>query len=310
MKNNSLLEIESWNLNINLKRPIIISGPCSAESEEQIIETAKELKKTGIEIFRAGLWKPRTRPNTFEGVGDKGLKWLKKVKDELGLLTCTEIASPKHLEYCLKNEIDIIWIGARTTANPFIIQEISDALRGIDIPVLIKNPINPDINLWIGSIERIQNSGINRIGLIHRGFSMYNYNKYRNNPQWQIPIEMKRLFPQLPMICDPSHITGNKIYIQEISQKALDLNYSGLMIESHINPKEALSDVKQQVTPNELLKIISSLIIRNINSDCENDSVLKKLREEINFIDDEIFKFLERRMNIASEIGNFKKEKK
>ena len=232
-----------------LSKPIVIAGPCSAETEKQTLETAHQLKKHENLIFRAGIWKPRTRPNSFEGIGSKGLQWLQKVKEETGLKSTVEVAKAKHVELSLKHEVDILWIGARTTGNPFTMQEIADSLKGIDIPVMVKNPINPEVNLWIGAIERLLDSGIFDLAAIHRGFFTYKNSKYRNIPQWQLALDLKRKFPEIPMICDPSHITGNSKYILEIAQKAMDMSYDGLMIETHIDPKNALSDKKQQITP-------------------------------------------------------------
>ena len=301
-----LLKLQEWGIGITKERPLIISGPCSAETEKQVLDTANNLKKIGINIFRAGLWKPRTRPNNFEGVGEKGLDWLEKVKKETGMLVATEVANANHLDKVLKSKIDIIWIGARTTANPFAVQEIATALEGVNIPVFIKNPINPDIELWIGAIERIYKSGINKIGVIHRGFSTYKKTKYRNNPQWQIAIDLMKKFPKIPILCDPSHISGNVNLIQSISQKAMDLNYNGLIIESHINPNEAISDKYQQVKPNTLLEIINSLSIRD-NSFIK-DKILESMREEIDDLDQEIFRILEERMKVVENIGIYKKE--
>ena len=248
-------------------KPIVIAGPCSAESEKQVLATAHKLKKHSNLIFRAGIWKPRTRPNTFEGIGVEGLNWLKKVKDETGLKTTVEVAKAKHVELAIKHDVDILWVGARTTGNPFAIQEIADALKNTDITVLIKNPINPELNLWIGAIERLQDAGVYNIAAIHRGFFAYKNSKYRNIPQWQLALDLKRKFPDLPMICDPSHISGNSNLIMEIAQKAMDMSYDGLMIETHIDPKNALSDKEQQITPLELDEILNNLIVRNFDTD-------------------------------------------
>jgi len=299
--------IEDWG--IKDERPILISGPCSAESEQQVMATAKELAKTETQIYRAGIWKPRTRPGTFEGVGVKGLRWLKKVKAETGLMTCTEIANAKHAYEALKYGVDILWIGARTTVNPFAVQEIADALAGVDIPVMIKNPINPDVELWCGAIERISAVGITRIAAIHRGFSSYAENRYRNTPNWQIPIELKRRWPGLPIICDPSHIAGKSELLEEISQKAMDLNFSGLMIESHINPSEALSDARQQITPEELTKLMSNLVLRTMDPGSNGFlHQLESLRSEIDRLDAELMTIFESRMKVAEKIGWCKKE--
>jgi len=291
-------------------RPFLISGPCSAETEEQVMETARQLAAiSAVSVFRAGIWKPRTRPNSFEGVGSEGLKWLRRVKEETGLLVGTEVANEKHVYEALKYGIDMLWIGARTSVNPFTVQEISDALNGVDVMVLVKNPINPDIELWVGALERIARAGITRLGAIHRGFSSYEKTTYRNQPNWQLPIELRRRIPDLPIICDPSHIAGARQYLHEISQKALDLNFDGLMLESHINPKEALSDAAQQVTPNELKELLSRLILRNTStSDPKLLDVLGELRQQIDLYDDHLLDLLEQRMKVAETIGKYKKE--
>ena len=295
---------------INLGHPFIIAGPCSAESENQVFQTALKLSNLGIKVFRAGIWKPRTRPGNFEGVGSAGLRWLTRVKKELGLIVATEVANTSHVEAALKNEIDILWIGARTSVNPFAVQEIADLLRGVDIPVLVKNPINPDIDLWIGAIERINKAGIKKIVAVHRGFSTYDKSIYRNNPHWEIPIELKRRIPDIFIITDPSHISGNKKLLFEISQKAMDLNFDGLMIESHINPSQALSDASQQVTPKELDMILKKLIIRKSEIKDNNFmSILKELRSQIDNIDHDILNILEKRMSVVEKIGRLKKEK-
>ncbi len=291
-------------------KPFMISGPCSAETEEQVMETARQLAAIKeVSIFRAGIWKPRTRPNSFEGVGVEGLKWLRRVKQETGLLVGTEVANEKHVYEALKYGIDMLWIGARTSVNPFTVQEIANALNGVDVMVLVKNPINPDIELWQGAIERIAKAGIKRIGAIHRGFSSYEKTLYRNQPNWQLPIELRLRMPDLPLICDPSHISGARQYLHEISQKAMDLNYDGLMIESHINPREALSDAAQQITPNELIELISRLIFRSAaTSDPKLLDVLGELRQQIDIYDDHLLEILEKRMKIAETIGQYKKE--
>ncbi|MFA6924513.1 MAG: bifunctional 3-deoxy-7-phosphoheptulonate synthase/chorismate mutase type II [Bacteroidales bacterium] len=290
-------------------RPCIIAGPCSAESEEQTLETARELSKIGIKIYRAGVWKPRTRPNTFEGHGSKALPWLKKVKEETGMHVAVEVANVKHVYEALKAGIDILWLGARTTANPFAVQEIADTLKGVDIPVLVKNPINPDIELWLGAIERLNIAGIKKLAAIHRGFSIYEKSVYRNNPQWQVPIELKRRIPELPLFCDPSHICGSKEKIYEISQEAMDLNFDGLIIESHIHPEKALSDAQQQLTPKELDDILKKLIIRKPKAENGSIVTLEELRAEIDMIDDNVMDIFEKRMKIADQIGKYKKEK-
>jgi chorismate mutase len=298
----------SWPITFN--KPLIIAGPCSAESQQQMLNTAKELKKHNNLLFRAGVWKPRTRPNSFEGIGEKALKWLDIVKKETGLKTTTEVANAMHVEEALKYDIDVFWIGARTTVNPFAVQEIADALKGTNKPVMVKNPINPDINLWMGAIERFCSVGLTKIAAIHRGFFAYNNIKYRNIPQWQLPIELRQRIPGIPIICDPSHISGNRDLIFDISQKAIDMNYDGLMIETHINPDEALSDNAQQINPEQLNKILNDLVVRN--SEIENvefKSSLGELRIQIDDLDNELLDVLKRRMNVAEKIGEHKKEK-
>ena len=292
------------------KKPYIISGPCSAESEKQLLDTAKQLvKQSSIDCLRAGIWKPRTRPNSFEGVGEIGLKWLKTAGQETGIPVATEVANAKHTELALKNGIDILWIGARTVTNPFSVQEIANALKGVDIPVMIKNPVNPDLQLWIGAIERISQAGIKDVKAIHRGFSSYEKSAYRNTPKWEIPIELMRIFPEIPIICDPSHIGGNRKMIESISQKALDLEMDGLMIESHINPDDALSDADQQITPKQLQEILSKLVVRqpDINN-TELKNKLTVLRKKIDHLDEEIINLLSIRMEAVEEIGNHKKD--
>lgn len=288
--------------------PVIISGPCSAETEKQVIDTAINLNTiNNVSIYRAGLWKPRTRPGSFEGVGSKGFDWLKRVKEETNLLIAVEVANPEHIEECLKNNIDIIWIGARTSSNPFSIQKLATALKGVDIPVLIKNPINPDLELWIGAIERINKAGIKKIAAIHRGFFPFEKTLLRNIPKWEIPIELKIRLGNISIICDPSHIAGDKKYISEICQKALDLNFDGLMIESHIKPSKALSDSKQQVTPKELGVILNNLNYKTAL--CENrefNSLLNQLRSKIDSIDNQLLELLSQRMKITEEIGKYK----
>ncbi|MDD6209188.1 MAG: bifunctional 3-deoxy-7-phosphoheptulonate synthase/chorismate mutase type II, partial [Bacteroidales bacterium] len=290
---------------ISENRPLVISGPCSAETEEQVMETAKALSEKGIKIFRAGIWKPRTKPGGFEGVGSEGLQWLKRVKQETGMYVATEVATEKHVYEALKFGIDMLWIGARTSANPFAVQEVADALRGTDIPVLVKNPVNPDLDLWIGAIERVYNAGIKRIGAIHRGFSSFDKKIYRNLPQWHIPIELKRILPNLPLICDPSHIGGKRELIAPISQQAMDLNFEGLIIESHCTPDEAWSDKAQQVTPDVLDYILNLLVIRDTKQTTEN---LSQLRSQIDEIDNDLIDLLAKRMRISREIGVYKKE--
>jgi chorismate mutase len=296
-----------WNLDAT--RPLVIAGPCSAETEEQVMDTARRLKLTRTQVFRAGIWKPRTRPNSFEGVGVKGLKWLRMVHEETGLLTTTEVANAQHAYEALKYGVDMLWIGARTTVNPFTIQEIADALSGVDIPMFVKNPVNPDVDLWIGSIERLQKVGITRIAAVHRGFSSFSENRYRNAPNWQIPIELKRLRPDLPLICDPSHISGRRNLLQEVSQKAMDLNFDGLMIETHPDPDNAWSDARQQITPEELGLLLDHLILRRTDPGSNGFMhQLEALRSEIDRLDQELMNILEDRMKVAAGIGQCKKE--
>lgn len=294
--------------NLIKKDKLIIAGPCSAESEDQLIQTALQIKERGgVDVLRAGIWKPRTSPGGFEGAGTKGLAWLNQAKRLTGLPVGTEVATQKHVEDALHFDVDILWIGARTTVNPFSVQEIADALKGTNTTVLIKNPINPDLKLWIGAVERLLKSGITNLGLIHRGFSSYHNSPFRNDPLWQIPIEMKRLFSDLPMICDPSHIVGKREGILEISQKSLDLAYDGLMIESHCNPSVALTDAKQQVTPIQLNEILNQLEWKSAtstNSDFAKN--LAELREQINQYDDQIVGLLNERMGVSENIGRLK----
>jgi chorismate mutase len=290
---------------VDLQRPIVITGPCSAESEAQIMETACSIANKGIKIFRAGIWKPRTKPGGFEGVGEIGLQWLKRVKKETGMYVATEVATRDHVFEALKAGIDVLWIGARTTVNPFAVQEIADALKGIDIPVLIKNPVNPDLELWIGAIERIYGAGIRRIGVIHRGFSSYDKKIYRNLPLWHIPIELRRRMPALPIFCDPSHIGGKRELIAPLSQQAMDLSFDGLIIESHCNPDAAWSDKEQQITPDVLDYVLNLLVIREEVQTTEN---LSELRRQIDHIDEQLLELLAKRMRISREIGVYKKE--
>ena len=291
----------------NTQRPIIIAGPCSAETEKQVLETAEKLAENGINIFRAGIWKPRTRPGNFEGVGSVGLEWLKKVKETYGMQVTTEVANTKHVYEALKAGIDILWIGARTSANPFAVQEIADSIKGMNIPVMVKNPINADIDLWIGAVERFQKAGIKNIGTIHRGFYPFEKINLRNLPKWELAIEIKSLFPNLPIINDPSHIAGNREYIFEIAQKALNLNFDGLMIETHINPSAALSDAKQQLTPQALISLLKNLQFRKSSSEnSEFIDLLEQYREQIDSIDFQLIELLNNRMNITEEIGKYK----
>jgi len=290
---------------VDAKRPMVIAGPCSAETEEQVMTTAKELAANGVKIMRAGIWKPRTKPGGFEGVGSEGLAWLKKVKQETGMYVSTEVATQKHVYEALKFGIDLLWVGARTTANPFAVQEIAEALQGVDIPVLVKNPVNPDLELWIGALERLSNVGITKLGAIHRGFSSYDKKIYRNLPQWHIPIELKRRFPDLPIICDPSHIGGKRDLIEPLSQQAMDLGYEGLIIETHCDPDNAWSDASQQVTPARLKEILTNLVIRDKKQSTED---LSKLRQQIDELDTQLLELLAKRMRVSCEIGTFKKE--
>ena len=290
---------------IDARRPLVISGPCSAESEEQVMTTGRVLAAKGIKIFRAGIWKPRTKPGGFEGVGVIGLPWLQRLKQETGMYTAVEVATKAHVDAALAFGVDILWIGARTTANPFAMQEIADALKGHDVPVLVKNPVNPDIELWIGGIERIYGAGIRRIGVIHRGFSSADKKIYRNLPQWHLPIELRRRYPNLPIICDPSHIGGRRDLIQPLSQQAMDLGFDGLIIESHCNPDAAWSDAKQQVTPDVLSDILSSLVIRDTVKHTED---LSDLRRQIDEIDEQILEIMAKRMRVSCEIAQYKKE--
>ena len=296
---------EVWN-----KRPLIISGPCSAETEEQVVETATRLAATGkVDVLRAGIWKPRTRPGTFEGVGTKGLPWLQKAKALSGLPVAIEVATGKQVEDALHFDVDVLWIGARTTVNPFSVQEVADALKGVDVPVLIKNPINPDLELWLGAVERVAKAGINKIGLIHRGFSSYGNTEYRNAPMWHLAIEMKRRNPELMMINDPSHICGRRDILQDVAQKAIDLHYDGLIIESHIDPDNAWSDAKQQITPERLGEMISNIHWRKEDvANEEYHAALEKLRQQINHLDDELMQILGQRMKVAEKIGQYKKD--
>lgn len=287
------------------KRPMLIAGPCSAETEEQVMTTAKALAANGVKIMRAGIWKPRTKPGGFEGIGTVGLSWLKQVKKETGMYIATEVATQKHVYEALKYGIDMLWIGARTTANPFAVQEIAEALQGVDIPVLVKNPVNPDLELWIGALERLSAVGLTKLGAIHRGFSSYDKSVYRNMPQWHISIELKRRFPDLPIICDPSHIGGKRDLIQPLSQQAMDLGFEGLIIETHCDPEKAWSDAAQQVTPNVLKDIIDNLIIRETVCTTED---LSQLRRQIDQLDQSLLELLSKRMRVSKEIGTFKKE--
>jgi chorismate mutase len=303
-------EFRNWLDAFKLDHPLVIAGPCSAETEDQVMQIARELKDSDVSIFRAGIWKPRTRPGGFEGVGEIGLKWLQKAKAETGLLMATEVANATHVKLALEHDIDVLWIGARTTVNPFAVQEIADALKDTEKIVLVKNPVNPDLALWIGGVERLYNAGIKKLGVIHRGFSTYEKTKYRNIPEWQIAIELQNRFPDLPLICDPSHITGKRDMIQEVSQQALDLNYDGLIIETHIDPENAWSDAAQQVTPTVLKKIFEDLKVKkpSVEEDGYN-SEMTKLRANIDIADSKLLEILGNRMLVAEKIGALKKEK-
>ncbi|PHR71208.1 MAG: 3-deoxy-7-phosphoheptulonate synthase [Lutibacter sp.] len=308
MKNTK--ELRTWLDDMNLAHPLVIAGPCSAETEEQVLKIAHELKDSDVNYFRAGIWKPRTRPGNFEGVGALGLNWLKKVKEETGMKTCTEVANAAHVKLALENDVDLLWIGARSTVSPFIMQEIADALKGTDKIVLVKNPVNPDLALWLGGIERLYTAGIKNLGAIHRGFSTYEKSKYRNIPEWQLAIEFQNRFPDLPLICDPSHITGDREMIQDVSQRALDLNFDGLMIETHFDPENAWSDAAQQVTPTKLKSIMEELKIKKTtDTDSSYRESLENLRAQINVVDDQLIDLLGKRMKTADKIGELKKDK-
>ena len=303
-------EMRTWLDDFKLNHPLVIAGPCSAETEDQVLKIAHDLKDTDVSIYRAGIWKPRTRPGMFEGVGAIGLKWLDKVKKETGLLTATEVANASHVKLALEYDIDVLWIGARSTVSPFIVQEIADALKGTDKIVLVKNPVNPDLALWLGGIERLYSANIKKLGVIHRGFSTYEKSKYRNNPEWQLPIELQNRFPDIPLICDPSHIAGRRDILQDISQTALDLNFDGLMIETHIDPDNAWSDAAQQITPSVLVKMMNDLKIRTLTSEeADYTNQLNTLRTQIDVIDHGLLETLGKRMKVAVSIGELKKKK-
>ncbi len=303
-----LIPLYEWGM-FTEPRPSVVAGPCSAETEEQVLETAKGLKELGINVFRAGIWKPRTHPGCFEGIGVPGLKWLQKAKKEYGLKVATEVANEKHVYECLKHGVDMVWIGARTTANPFLVQEIADALSGTDIPVLVKNPVNPDLDLWIGALERLNRAGIRKLGVIHRGFSTFDKIRYRNEPHWEIAIELRSRYPELPFFTDPSHMGGSRDYILEISQRSLDLGFEGLMIESHCNPSVALSDAKQQLTPAEFKELLHNQIeVRDSDSDSKEwRENIDQLRAKIDIIDEGIISSLASRMDVSRQIGEYKK---
>ena len=299
------LELQPLNLPSDNERPFVIAGPCSAESEEQVMNTATQLAMKGCHNFRAGVWKPRTKPGGFEGHGEKALPWMQRVKQETGMNVAIEVATPEHVELALKYGIDILWIGARTTANPFAMQALADALKGTDIPVFVKNPVNPDLELWIGAMERLNQAGVKRLGAIHRGFSSYEQKIYRNNPLWQVPIELRRRIPELPLISDPSHIGGRRELIAPLCQQAMDLGFDGLIVESHCDPDKAWSDAKQQVTPDVLDYILSLLVIRDEHATTEG---IHELRKQIDELDNQIMDILAKRMKVCREIGNYKKE--
>lgn len=303
-----ITKIKDWGLNIDTSKPIVVSGPCSAETEEQTVQSCLGVAKQGANILRAGIWKPRTRPGSFEGIGNKGLPWLKTASRLTGLPITVEVANARHVYEALKNQVDILWIGARTTVNPFSVQEIADALKGVDIPVMIKNPINPDLKLWMGAFERFEKVGITKMAAIHRGFASYHNTEYRNQPQWEIPIELRRHL-DIEMVCDPSHICGKRETLLQVAQKAMDLNFEGLMIESHITPDEAWSDAAQQVTPEDFGVLLNNLVIRDSNTQNPAfNSQLDELRHHIDEIDQQIIQLIGKRMDIAREIGKHKKE--
>lgn len=303
-------EMRTWLDNMGLPHPLVIAGPCSAETEDQVLKIAHDLKDTDVNYYRAGIWKPRTRPGNFEGVGAIGLKWLQKVKEETGLKTATEVANRAHVDLALEHDVDLLWIGARSTVSPFIVQEIADALEGTDKIVLIKNPVNPDLSLWLGAVERLYSADIKNLGVIHRGFSTYEKTKYRNIPEWQMAIELQSKFPDLPIINDPSHITGKRDMIFDVSQTALDLNFDGLMIETHHDPDNAWSDAAQQVTPKRLVQIMDDLRIRKeTDQEAEYNSKLSNLRAQIDVIDNQIIDILGKRMKVSGGIGTLKKQK-
>ncbi|RDY58858.1 bifunctional 3-deoxy-7-phosphoheptulonate synthase/chorismate mutase type II [Flagellimonas nanhaiensis] len=308
MENNQ--QMRKWLDDMNLSHPLVIAGPCSAETEDQVLKIAHDLKDTDVNYYRAGIWKPRTRPGNFEGVGALGLKWLQKVKEETGLKTTTEVANATHVKLALEHDIDMLWIGARSTVSPFIMQEIADALEGTDKIVLVKNPVNPDLSLWLGGIERLHTAGITKLGAIHRGFSTYKKTKYRNIPEWQLAIEFQNKFPDMPLICDPSHIAGKRDLVFDISQTALDLNYDGLMVETHHDPNNAWSDAAQQVTPSNLVHMMRDLKIRKETDEAsEYNKKISGLRTQIDELDNELLELLGNRMKVSDEIGQLKKQR-
>ncbi|MBO0331532.1 MULTISPECIES: bifunctional 3-deoxy-7-phosphoheptulonate synthase/chorismate mutase type II [Flavobacteriaceae] len=303
-------EMRKWLDDMNLGHPLVVAGPCSAETEDQVLKIAHDLKDTDVSYYRAGIWKPRTRPGNFEGVGAIGLKWLQKVKEETGLKTATEVANRTHVDLALEHDVDLLWIGARSTVSPFIVQEIADALEGTDKIVLVKNPVNPDLSLWLGAVERLHSANIEKLGVIHRGFSTYEKTKYRNIPEWQLAIELQTKFPDLPIINDPSHITGKRDMIFDVSQTALDLNFDGLMIETHYDPDNAWSDAAQQVTPKTLVQIMKDLRIRKeTDEEAEYKNNLSNLRAQIDVLDNQLIDLLGKRMKVSDGIGELKKQK-
>lgn len=303
-------ELRTWLDNFSLDHPLVIAGPCSAETEQQVLTTAHHLKNTDVTVFRAGIWKPRTRPGNFEGVGALGLKWLQKAKEETGMLITTEVANANHVELALKHDVDILWIGARSTVSPFIVQEIASALKGSDKPVLIKNPVNPDLGLWLGAVERFYTADVKNLGVIHRGFSTYEKTKYRNKPEWQVAVDLQNKFPDLPLILDPSHIAGKRDIIFDLCQIGLDLNYDGLMVETHHNPDKAWSDAAQQITPSALVQIMKDLKIRKeTDNEAEFNNKLNTLRTQIDVIDHQLLEILSRRMKVSDGIGTLKKSR-
>ncbi len=303
-----IVPVSEWGF-FTLPRPMVIAGPCSAESQEQVLETAAGLAAFGIHVFRAGIWKPRTHPGSFEGVGTPGLKWLQQVKRDYGMKVATEVAGEKHVFECIKYGVDMVWLGARTTANPFLVQEIADALSDTDIPVLVKNPVNPDLDLWIGALERLNRAGVKKLGVIHRGFSSSEKMAYRNDPLWKIAIELRTRYPELPFFADPSHMGGSRDYLQEISQRAMDLGLDGLMIESHCNPSAALSDASQQLTPKALQQMLESIVVRDNDSDSrEYREGIDQLRAQIDIIDENLLYAFNTRMGVSRKIGQYKKD--
>ncbi len=291
--------------NLEVERPIIISGPCSAETEEQLLSTAHQLKAIGVKVFRAGVWKPRTKPGGFEGVGQEGLRWMQRVREETGMLISVEVATAEHVRQALEAKVDMVWVGARTSANPFAVQEVADALKGVDIPVLVKNPVSPDLDLWMGAMQRLRNAGITRLGAIHRGFSSYGKSLYRNQPIWSIPIELHRQYPNMPIICDPSHMGGKRDLVEPLTQQSMDLGFSGVMIESHCKPEEAWSDAAQQLTPSDLGEMLGRIVIRDKKVSTED---LSELRRKIDELDVSLLELLSKRMELSHSIGLFKKE--